>query len=69
MLIQKQFSKYNLGNFGNGQLENTHVENANGTQSMFALTILEKHQRNKTKIFSRKCDNFITDSKLWRSKS
>ena len=33
-------------------------------QSMFALMILEKNQRNKTRIFSRKCNSPIKDGKL-----
>ena len=32
-----------------GQLKNADIANTDGAQYMFVLTILEKHQRNKTK--------------------
>ena len=52
-----------------GQLKNDDGENADGTQSMFVITILRKNQRDKTKISSRKRDGTIKDGKLSRSKS
>ena len=33
--------------------------NADGAESMFILTILEKYKRNETKSSSRKCNNII----------
>lgn len=33
--------------------------NADGTENMFALTILKKNQRNKNKVSSRKCKSII----------
>ena len=52
-----------------GQLKNDDGENADGTQSMFVITILRKNQRDKTKISLRKRDGTIKDGKLSRSKS
>ena len=47
-----------------GELKNTDAVNADGTQSMFVLTILEKNQRNETKLFSRKRNSVIKEGKL-----
>ena len=41
------------------QLKNIDSINAYGAESMFVLTILEKNQRNKIKIFSGKCNSII----------
>ena len=40
--------------------------NADGAKSMFILTILEKNQRNKIKIFSRKCNSIKEDDIIKR---
>ena len=45
--------------------DNAIVDN----ESLFILIILEKNERNKIKIFSRKCNSIITDGKLSRSES
>ena len=45
-------------------LKNIDNVNADGTQSMFVLTILQKNQRNKTKIFSREQSSLTKDGKL-----
>ena len=51
-----------------GQLKNP--DNAiDAKESMFLLAISEKNQRSETKIFSRKCNSIINNSKLSRSKS
>ena len=50
MLILKQLNKWEFV----GQLKNVDGVNADGKQSMFILTILEKkNKRKKIKIFSR----------------
>ena len=41
--------------------------NADGTESIFILGILEKNQRSKIKILSRECNSIIKDSKLSKS--
>ena len=51
-----------------GQLKNVDGINADGTQNMVILTIL-KNERNKIKIFARKCTSIIKDVKLLRSES
>ena len=38
-------------------------------ESMFLLTILEKNQRNKIKMFSTKCNSFTKVGKLSKSES
>ena len=51
MLILKQLNKWEFV----GQLKNVDGVNADGTQSLFILTILEKKsKRKKIKIFSRR---------------
>ena len=52
-----------------GQLKNEEGVNADWIQSMFVSTVLEKNQRNKIKIFSRKCNSIIKDGKLLRNES
>ena len=52
-----------------GQLKNTDGINADGTQYMFAFTILENINETRLNFFSRKCNSLIKDSKLSRSKS
>ena len=42
------------------QLKNVDGLNADGTQSMFILKILEKNKRNKIKILPRKCNSITT---------
>ena len=51
-----------------GQLKNVDGINADGTQNILILTIL-KNERNKIKIFARKCTSIIKDGKLSRSES
>ena len=41
------------------QRKNIDGINAYGAESMFVLTILEKNQRNKIKIFPGKCNSII----------
>ena len=48
---------------------NHNATDAGNDQSMFVFTILEKYKRNEIKIFSRKFNSIIKDSKLSRSKS
>ena len=52
-----------------GQLKNENGVNADGTVSIFVLTILEKNQRNEIKIFSKKCNSIMKDGKLSRIES
>ena len=47
-----------------GQLKNVDGVNADDTQTMFTLTISEKNQRNKTKIFSRKCTGLLKNGEI-----
>ena len=46
------------------KLKKDDGENAECTKVMFGLTILEKNQRNETKIFSSKPSGFTKDSEL-----
>ena len=56
-----------------GQLKeldaNDNATYAGDNQSMFALTFLEKNQRKKIKVFSRKWHSIIKNGKLSRSES
>ena len=57
-----QFSKQNLP--GNWKMQPIQLLLVN----LFALTNLEKNQRNKITILPRKFNSLIKDGKLWRSK-
>ena len=47
-----------------GKLKNIDGVDADGAQSMFVLTILEKKHRNNVKVLTRKCNSLIKDGKL-----
>ena len=55
------------------QLNNVYNDynaiDADGTQSMFILTILEKIKGDQIKIFSRKCSSILKDGGLSRNES
>ena len=55
-----------------GQLKkldnNGHTTDADNDRLIFILMILEKNQRNTTKILSREFNGFLKDGKLFRSK-
>ena len=48
---------------------NGNATDVGNDQSIFVLIILEKKQRKMSKVFSRKCNSLIKDSKLRRSDS
>ena len=52
-----------------GKWKNADGVNADGTQSMFILTILEKIKETRLIFFSRKCNSLIKNGKLSKSES
>ena len=52
------------------QLKTTKDDgNANGHQSMFVLTILEKKKKNKTQTLTKKRKSFLKEDQISRNKS